>query len=217
MARQPADPSARLAVLRAVRKAVGPGEEFIGEEMAKVLRVSWRSLSDLIDDHPEWPVLQRGSEGIPWRFNGRALIDAMIASYQAVQKERAARSARIQALSGVAIPKEAAERFSLVELKQIDGLQREIQRRKVEQRGYVPIDEHRRIVTSIFTTVQTEILSAAPELDPAGKWPAEVRAAVIDHNRTLLVRLHDQVRDRLTDDVRPARRARRRAGGAGKR
>jgi hypothetical protein len=217
MARTPADPSARLAILREVRKHIKAGEEFIGDEMAKVLRLSWRHLSELIDEHPEWPVLQRGSEGVPWRFEGRALIDAMIAHYEAVQKERAARSARIQQLSGLPIPKEAAGRYSLAELKQIDGLQREVQRRKVEQRGYVTIEEHRRVITSIFTTIQTEILSAAPELDPAGKWPADVRADVIDRNRTLLVRLHDQVRDRLTDDVRPARRARRRAGGAGKR
>lgn len=217
MARAPADPSARLAVLREVRKALKPGEEFIGDEMAKILRISWRHLSDLLNEHPHWPVIERGSEGIPWRFDGRRLVDAMITHYEVVQNERAARAARVHALASVPLPKEQLSHFSLAELRQIDALQREAQRRKVEQREYVTLAEHRRVVTDVFTTLQTEILAAAAELDPAGRWPPEVRAAVIDHNRTLLVRLHDKVRDRLTDDVGPARRARKRAGGARKR
>lgn len=216
MARTPADPSARLAVLRAARAIVGEGDKLNQAELATAIGLTTRQLREHLAEHPEWPVEQRGSEGKDYIFDGGAILDAMIAHWEGKLREREERAERIAKLAGITVPAEAAGRLSLQDLREIEKLGREAQRRKIEQRDYVPKAEHEAVLTDVFTTVQTEILSAHAVLDPAGKWPPDVRADVIDFGRTLLVTIHDKIKDRLTDE-RSGRRARKRAGGARRR
>lgn len=203
MARQPPDPSARIALLKerraqlVKRKIKGPVN---GEEMAKIAGVTWRSLKPQIEEDPEWPCLARGSEGVAYQFKPREVLDHMIRRLEEKLKDRTARNRRIAEMAGFD-PKLADTGMSLEELRQLDTLQVSVQRRKIEQRSYVPLDEFEAIIADVFTTIQAETLSTAGRLDPSGKWPGPVRAAVKEEMRSLLVRLHDKLGSRFNPNA----------------
>lgn len=216
MARQAPDPSARLATLRAARaKLVATPdvpERVTAGEMAKIVGLSWRRLSDQIEKDPDFPVARRGSEGLSYEFAPLDVVDHMIRRLDEQLDTRRAKAERMAAIAGM--PAETASHgLSIDELIKLDGLQTAVQRRKIEQRQYVRADEHANVIADIFTTMQSETLAITGRLDPAGRWPANVRAEVTEAMRSLLVRLHDKLGDRLDPDARsksaPRKRARR--------
>lgn len=210
MARQAPDQSARIALLKAARanlrkqKIKGPVN---ADEMAKIAGQTWRNLKPQIEADPEWPCLMRGSEGVAYQFDPKAVLDHMVKRLEEKLKERTDRNRRIAEMAGFQ-PELADTGLSIEELRHLDQLQTSVQRRKIEQRSYVPLADHEAIIADLFSTMQAETLSTVGRLDPAGKWPALVRAAVREEMRSLLVRIHDQLGSHLNPDAKSARRGR---------
>jgi hypothetical protein len=208
--RKAPDPSARIALLKRARselakkKIKGPVN---AEEMATIAGLTWRALKPQVEADADWPCLMRGSEGVAYQFNPKAVLDHMIARLEEKLKERTTRNRRIAEMAGIA-PDLADTGMSLDELRVLDQLQVSTQRRKIEQRNYVPLVEFEAVIADVLSTMQAETLSMVGRLDPAGKWPPLVREQVREEGRNLLVRIHDKLGKRLTSDARASSRDR---------
>jgi hypothetical protein len=212
-----ADPSARIELLKARRakfvksKIKGPVQ---AEELAQIVGMSWRStLKPMVDEDPNFPCLMRGSEGVAYKFDALKAIDYIIKVLAAKLKERTTRIAAMAEMAGFD-PQLAEAGMSLDELRTLDALQVSMQRRKIEQRNYVPLAEFEATIADIFSTIQAELLSTAGRLDPSGRWPAAVRNAVREEMRSVLVRTHDKLGKRLNPNAATAPRRTGRARSA---
>jgi hypothetical protein len=116
----------------------------------------------------------RGSEGrLPVRSAAGARSHDQAAARSSCRIGRRA-TAVIAEVAGIS-PELADSGMSLEELRMLDAmLQVSTQRRKIEQRLYVPLAEHEAVIADVFTTMQAEVLSTVGRLDPSGKWPAAV-------------------------------------------
>lgn len=99
--RAPSDPVARLAKLEAARAEVGPDETFKAEDMARVAGMTWRNMREIVAADPDFPIVSRGGPGLPYVFNGVAVLEYMIAGARAVQAKRAATEDRATFLAGI--------------------------------------------------------------------------------------------------------------------
>lgn len=216
MARKSADPTYRLKVYRAAREIVRRDEVANADEMAKILKMTWRNLRLIIDADPTFPIQSRGAEGVAWEFRVVKVLDHLIKRCRGEIDANADKARRLAELAGVSVPDDAAG-MSLADLRQINLLQMDAQRRKMDQGQWVPRAQVQTLFTNFFSMVQSEHQATAAKIDPSGRLPAEVRAAVQDHMRGLLVRLHDKFGAFIADDLpasgRPrARVSRSRAG-----
>jgi hypothetical protein len=211
VARRAPDPSARIALLKAARKSLvaskikGPVN---ADEMAKIAGLTWRALKVQVEADPEWPCLMRGSEGVAYQFDPKAVLDHMVRRHEEKLKHRTSRNRDIARLAGIS-PDLADTGMTLDELRVLDQLQVSTQKRKIEQGAYVPLADYEAVIADMLTTIQSEILSTVGRLDPSGKWPAQIRHQVREEGRSLLVRLHDKLAAMLNPDASTARRNRR--------
>lgn len=205
MSRKTPNPSPRIAKLEAARKTIRRKLIVNGEDLSKIVGLTWRRLRDLVEADPEWPVIRKGSEGVSYEFDAKAVLDHMIRRAKEQMVGRHKRADRIATMSGVLISPEllAQDQLSINDLRTIDTLQTSAQRRKIEQRHYVRRDEAEAVITDLFSTMQAETMATVSRLDPAGRWPSQVRAEVAEAVRGLLVTLHDKVGDWLKPDAGP--------------
>lgn len=216
MSRKFVDPTARLKRLLAVREAVEDPESVVnGNDMARILGMTWKNLRDTIAADIDFPIHARGAEGIAWEFRVVVVLDHLIAGCRAVIEQAHSKEQRVAKLAGVAIGGgSTGSAISINDYRAIDQMQREQQRRKIEQREWMRRDDVRALMSNFFAMVQSEHTSMAAELDPAGKWAPDVRADVEDHMRTILVRLHDSFGAYINDDARRVGRPRTRVRAA---
>lgn len=207
MARKAPDPSARIALLKAARdnlrkaKIKGPVN---ADELAKIVGMTWRQLKTYVEPDPDFPCLMRGSEGVAYQFDPKAALDYLIKRFERELEARKQRNKRIAQMAG--FPEEMADTgLSLEDLRLLDQLQVNAQRRKIEQGLYVTAAEHEAAVTDLLTTMREETLSAVGRLDPSGKWPAVIRNQVREELRSILVRVHDKLGEHFNPDVQTAR------------
>jgi len=217
MSRKAADPTSRIELLKAARKVARKDDILNAEEMAKVARMTWRNLKEMIDADLEFPVQRRGSEGSSWEFEAVKVLDHMLKRCREQLAERDAAQQRIARLTGVKLDGRKSDSLSIRDMLEVDRIQRETQRRKVEQRQLVQADEMRSVMTGLVGIVQGAVSTMVSRLDPAGRLPPEVRALMTDELRNLLVRIHDEFGEWLDADVLRASRARGRSRAAGKR
>jgi hypothetical protein len=203
MARMVADPQALIDRIDASKAHVEAGTILTSMPMSKAVGWSWVNLRKHIEEDPDFPVAKRGSEGVPYEFDAHAVFAHLILratqeiEKRTVGRDRIARLSGIDSIAGI-------DALTVDELVKINGVQTSVQRRKIEQRDFVPRVEVETEISGIFTMLQTEILGRASQLDPAGQWPPEVRKAVEQSDRTLLVHLHDMVTHRMVNASRPA-------------
>jgi hypothetical protein len=209
--RKPADPAARLSLLRAARENAKPDDILSGQtEMAPLLGMSWRNLTKTIDADPDFPVLTRGGEGVPWQFNAVAVIDHLIAKCEAALAERTARAGKMERLSGLrlqssddkpakgrrraaAAPPPADAPMSSTELREIGQAQLTAHKLKELQGKLVVADPMKRFLADYHSTMQGETLGLLGKIDPGGQLPPAVRLNIEDSMRTLLVNLQSRM------------------------
>jgi phage terminase Nu1 subunit (DNA packaging protein) len=201
--------TALLPGLTAARKRAKPGETINAAGLAKLTGSTWRILAKRIEADADFPVLQRGDLGKDWKFEVVAVLDHMIARGKALKAERirkgatAARLAGVstgkggtEAVDGSATPDSAADMASHARaLKALTEAQMMSHRLKREQGEYVRADAVRALLHDVMTTMQTEALAVTAKLDPAGVWPAGLRAQVEDEMRTVLLHVQRKVVD----------------------
>jgi len=217
MARIEFDPSERIEIFKARRKAARKTDIVSVAGLERVTGLTWRHLKRFVDDHPDFPIQKRGAEGSSYEFVVRDVLDWLIKHYRAKIHKRDADQRRIAKLAGITVPATGMGGLSVAEYRDILRFQVEAQRLKIEQRRLIPDDQVREIMTSLVDIVNGEISTMVSRNDPAGRWPADVQAMVKDDLRGLLVRIHDRFGEWLESDVRGTGGTRIRSGGARRR
>ena len=197
--RKPADPSARLKILEAARAGLTKKDVLNADEMAKAAGMTWRNLQLIIDKDPKFPVKHRGAEGVAWQYEAQQTIDHMIAQCRAALGELRSRAERMSRLTGFAT--EAAgstvdfddEPVTAGELQMLGNAQMAAHRLKLAQKALIPAETVRASYMAYHAQMQAETLGIVAHLDPAGQWPADLRRAVEDRMRTILVELQDRM------------------------
>jgi hypothetical protein len=194
--RKPADPSTRLALLRPALKQVKRGEKLNGYDMAKVCQMTWRNLILTINKEPTFPIERRGSEGIAWVFDAAKVLKHLIARCESALAERNAKASRMARLSGQPADygnqparDTGDEPLAPSELKMLFESQMVSHRLKEAQKKFMPKDATLAFLMDYHSQMQTETLGLLGKIDPAGQWPADVRKAVEDTMRSLLLNL----------------------------
>lgn len=214
--RKPAEPAARLQLLRAAREKVEDDDILNAREMAAVLGMTQNNLMQTLAADAEFPVEFKGGEGIPYRFKASAVLDHMIAKCEAAIAERQTRDARVQRLSGLATVRPAdgpapgqggaPEALSPGDLRTIGEAQMIAHKLKLAQGQLVEAAPFVAFMLDYHSQMQAQTLFLLGKIDPAGQWPAGVRASVEEGMRTLLVQLQEKM-DRFVTQYRDRRAA----------
>lgn len=215
MGRLTADMVPLLDSMVAARKGVRRGKKIGGTELAKIVGISWRILRRRIEDDAEFPVLERGADGKKWLFDTAVALDRLIATTKALKEQRRRRGAEGARLSGMAgvrpsrkvkaepepeLPENAADLAQNARaLKALAETQMLVQRLKMQQRELITRREHEEKFEVYSSAVQTGVLAVASKVDPASQFPAELREAIEDHLRTVLVQARTEA-EKVTAD-----------------
>lgn len=218
MARKIADPTERLRLLSARREVATPEDIVNAEEMAQIAGITWRNLKIQIDQDPHFPIRKRGAEGSAWEFSVIDVLDHMIGQLRSKIERRDERERRKHELIGAVAEEEIPSGLTLSDFSEINRIQTDMQRRKIEQGLWIEKSRHVEVITAIFMTIQQRITAWPSKLDAAGLLPPDVRAAMKDESRTLLVDIHDALGESLAEHVRSTggNRSRTRAVGEGR-
>lgn len=201
MSRPPSDPIARLAKLEAARAAVGPDETFNGLEMARIAGLTYRAFSDRVSEDVDFPVVQRGSEGVPFIFNAAAVLDHMIAGARAVLADRERRTGRATFLAGLgaeAGPSPAGEserpgtaaRDLHADAKALSALidaRAKLRAEKVADGRLLERDKVEAFLWRWLGDLQSEVLAIEARIDKTGRLDVPTRSAVKDELAASLV------------------------------
>lgn len=211
--RAPSDPVARLAKLEAARAEVGADEQFNGREMADVIGMSWRNLAEIIAADSAFPLVQRGSEGVPFVFNGAAVLDYMIASARAVQAQRERQRGRATFLAGLggdaAGPSPAggegagsgsAARHLMEDARALSAfidVQAKMRGEKEKQKELLRRDAVVDFLWRWISGLQANVLAIGARIDKANKLEPEIRAAVKDELAAALVSMRGELEQQI--------------------
>ncbi len=195
--RKPADPSARLAMLRPVLADLTPGQIVNGDEMQQIARMTWANLKIIIDRDPDFPVAKRGGMGIAWEFDAHAVIAHLIGDAEKVLAAKSQGAARLARLTGIA-PEISpnggdAAGMSALELKQATDAMMSIDKMRAVRKQYLPAADVSNLLSDVMSTLQAETLAFVGKHDPSGQLRPELRKAIEEHQRALLVQLRDKV------------------------
>ena len=208
--RKPADPAARLALLKAAQKKLRKGDVLNAPDMAAALSMTPRNLMLTIAQDPDLPIQKRGAQGRAYEFDAAAVIAHMIAKCEAALSERQSRAARVKRLSGhqgaaatPGVPSDGDELLSVGDLRDINDLQLSVHKRKLQQGHFVVKDTVTAFMADYHAMFQDGVLGLLGKIDPAGQLPADVRLKVEDSMRTLLVNQQARM-DRFLNGIRVA-------------
>ncbi len=208
MTRKPADPSARLALLKAARRRAKSQDVLDMSGMAKACGFTNRNLKLTIDSDPDFPILARGGEGVPYQFDAVAVLDHLIAKCNAVLGDRRKRAAKMARLAGVPELESAAiddeEPLTAHEVKAAVDAMMSTHKMRQQQGRYLLRDASVAFFTDYHGQLQSETLGLLGKIDPAGEWSPLVRQKVEDAMRTLLVDLQAKMERFIAQPGAPA-------------
>lgn len=172
--------------------------------MAAHVQMTWANLKKMLVKDADIPVLSRGAEGVPWRFDVAATLDYLIAKAEREAAEIAARKHRLEELSGVTVPSPDGSASPSVasnarEIRNLAEAQMAIFKMAQQQRLYVPRDAVAKLLNDLMSMFRDEVLAAEARIDPTGQLPANVRVLLRDEVRTLLTAVRDRVDEFLAD------------------
>lgn len=148
-------------------------------ELAKRLGVSLPTIAALIDRYTDFPIVQKGTNGTPWRFD----LAAVIAYVQAKREsEQASRAARDEQLAQLVLPIELApaEKPAGLSIKdQLDAarLRETLRKEAIANGDLVPAAEMQDAVTTLLATLNRGLHQFLGQLAREQSWPDPVLAA----------------------------------------
>jgi len=208
MSRRPADPIARLAKLEAARAAIDDTETFNARDMATI---AWRNMREIVAADQDFPVAVRGSEGVPFVFNGAAVLDYMIAKARSVQADRERRTDRATFLAGLGAQagpspsgnskgSGSAARELMEDAKALSALidvQAKLRAEKVAQGKLIDRAETEDFLWRWLSGLQSSVLAIEGRIDKAGKIEPDIRTAVKDELAAALVEMRTELEKRI--------------------
>lgn len=222
MPRVASDPAAYADALAGARAEAQPGATVNAQALARSFGATWRVVEGWIHKDPSFPVLSRGGQGTPWRFDLVAVLDHLVAQASALSSARRARRADVNRLAGFGgsgpapvvadaptpagpAAGETADRAAEARgLKALAEARMQVHKLKVMQGEYVRRDRVEALLLDIMATMQAETLAVSAKRDPGGLWPAEIRASVDEEQRNVLVTVRDKLDVALNDWARGA-------------
>lgn len=203
MPRLNTDLTRNLKIMKASRRKLDGPRLVQGTEIAELLGLTWRILQARIKRDPQFPIVERGANGKAWTFEAVAVLDYMIADTQRLGAQRKARAEKTSRLAGfrsgdadtdgtgfdvdASVDSSADTAAQARALNALSQSQMTAHRLKQMQGEYVRADDHSRVIATIMSTMQVEILSVASKLDPAGLWTPDLRKSVEDAMKNALL------------------------------
>lgn len=187
-----------LPGMRAARDATKPGTFVQGTKLAEMAGITWRILKERIKRDKKFPVVERGANGKPWRFDAVAALDHMIADLERQVENRKGRVRRVAKQAGMESPPvETVDDGAVDDVLDLAAHSRSVSllaqaqmqthRLKQMQGEFVRADDHARVIATIMSTMQTETLAVAAKIDPAGTLPPDVRAQLETELKNVLL------------------------------
>lgn len=195
-------------MLRPVLAELTPGQIVNADEMAAIAKMTWQNMVIMINRDPAFPIVKRGGMGIAWEFDAHAVISHLIAEADKVLAAKNGAAARVARLTGLA-PEAAANTdaapMSALELKQTTEAMMLMDKMRAVRREYLPAADVGNLLSDMMSTLQSETLAFIGKHDPSGQLSPDLRKAIEEHQRALLVRLRDKVMAVI--DISGAKRA----------
>lgn len=191
---QPVTTTARIDALEAAKKRIDALEDDIvlqSKPMAEALGIHWNALRGWCD----FPIFEgsnafiRGGNGIPWEFNPRKTVDALLEHFRGEISKRQNRNRSFVASMGITMDDREAENIDIGELSKQVSLTLAMQEHKMKQGGYVPVHRVVEFLRAYNQAVVQGVLGVGTKSDPTGTLPATVRATMNDELRSVAVGL----------------------------
>ncbi|GAB6854188.1 terminase small subunit [Asaia astilbis] len=150
-------------------------------EMAKRLKVSLPTMTNWLDRWPDFPVIERGTNGKSWRFDPHAVFDFLAERREEEQSKISGRDEQLERLQlqfdDLFQPKEQPRSLGGVSAKeQIDIWRlRELKRKEAERCGKLVVaDQMQDMFSSAFATLSRESGVFLRRLAREQDWPEAV-------------------------------------------
>lgn len=187
-----ADPTARLARLRAAKKSLGRKRPILSAgPMSEMAGMTWAGLRKHLDGDPAFPIKARGGNGIEWQFDARKVLDHLIAKLEREAARKRARTRRMAEIAGFDPDTLPDATLGIADLAKIDAILTSVQRKKTDQGHYVVATKADRAAADFIEAVVEAFMGAVQRMDPTGSLPATVRQDLDNEMRNGLVRIHD--------------------------
>jgi hypothetical protein len=191
-----APPAPGPAPAPATEAATEPALTCNFEEMAEKLGVSKPTLGQWIRRWEDFPVLSRGSNGVPWRFDPHAVV-AFVAARRA--EDEASNAARAELLGQIALPfEQPSGAADLAEMGQIYKLAKQADELGVTRGQYLRVADLRDPMWSLLTAWRQSALHLPRKWGARHNLPAPVVAAIRHDIEEWLTEIHAGAREILT-------------------
>ncbi len=181
-------------------------------ELANRLRISLPTLTSWLDRWPEFPVVERGRNGVSWTFHLDEVLTFLTARREEEAAKEAGRDAELMKLQLALWPEPVAvassdSRLSIKERYDLARLQ-DLQIKQAKQAGkLVNAEELQDLFTSVFGRLGRDINVFIRQLGREQSWPdAMIRQAeskLADMQRTAVQQVLDDMKIGETEDDGP--------------
>ncbi len=158
-----------------------PGVTLNKAEMAKRLKVSLPTLTNWLDRWPDFPIVDRGTNGKSWRFDPHAVFDFLAERQEEEQRKSAGRDEQLERLQlqfdELFEPEDQPRSLGTVPAKeQIDIWRlRELKRKEAERCGKLVVAEQLQdMFSSAFATLSRDTSMFLRRLAREQDWPEAV-------------------------------------------
>lgn len=194
MARPHGNPDDLILRLEAALKVAKPSDVVGANEMAGIVKMTWRNLLlTHIEPDTKFPIQHRGAEGRAWEFRVAKVLKHMLKRARERKAANEEKARRLMQLTGFSVP-ETAEAMNIAEIAKLIDVNSKARAEKVEQGKLAPVEEMRLFLTGYNQAVSAGIMNAAQYLDPTGVFPPELTEALKDYLRDLAMTTHDNAR-----------------------
>lgn len=192
MSRKPRGSSERLARLQKALEIVKGSKTLNLGELARAVGVSDQAMGKEIKSDPKFPVTSVGSNGVGYVLPCPKALKYLIAKEETKLARQADREDLASRLAGIQVSAEDIGSLSITEMRAINAVQMDVQKRKIEQGHYVRAADHRMSHAIVAGVTQRELLGLRAVMDPSGHWDPVFAENFDEQIRTALVRIRDE-------------------------
>lgn len=160
--------------------------------MAQVLRVTWDTLRGWVDEIPALEAsgaVERGGQGINWRFKPLETIWTIKAAITAKAELAEAKNRTVQADHGIRLD-ESEDSASLAEVKDMVNLTITLVSAAEKQARYIEAEKVDHFIEGYNQRVVSAILGVRTQTDPNGNLPPAVRTQMDDYLRSVAMHVN---------------------------
>lgn len=190
MARPHGNPDDLILRLEAALAIARPSDVVGANEMAGIVKMTWRNLlMTHIEPDSKFPIQRRGAEGLAWEFHVIKVLKHMLRRARQRKRANEAKSRRLMELTSFSVP-EGSEAMSIAEVSKLYDVNVKADALKREQKKQIPNDIMRTFIIRYNQTVSSGIMNAPQHLDPSGSLSPEMLEEFKEYLRVLAISVH---------------------------